>query len=219
VIAAADTLAAVGKLFDDPPRESWILKMRRNTIPLVSTFVCMGVEADLSAWPENVLFPLKKPCEAGGLRFVGAGFYNYAAYPGYAPPGCTALTTILLGDTYDYWRAAKDQGLYEQRKEELFETIRECFEEQLPIIKDRIAVWDVATPLTYERFRGSYHGSWMTVTPPGPQRGSYPSKLSGIEHVYFAGQRMTPPGGMPAAVSSGRTAAQHLCRDFGAVFG
>jgi phytoene dehydrogenase-like protein len=219
VIVAADTLAAVDKLFDEPLREEWTRKMRRNTIPLVSTFVCMGVEADLSAWPENVLFPLKKPYEYGGVRFTDAGFYNYAAYPGYAPPGCTTLTTILLGDTYDYWQAAKNEGRYKQRKEELFETIRECFEEQLPIIKGKIAVWDVATPLTYERFCGSYHGSWMTVTPPGSQRGSYPCKLSGVKNLYFAGQRMTPPGGMPVAVSSGRTASQHLCRDFGVVFG
>ncbi|MDR1277293.1 MAG: NAD(P)/FAD-dependent oxidoreductase [Treponema sp.] len=218
VIVAADTLAAVDNLFDDPLRENWTRNMRRNTIPLVSTFVCMGVAADLSAWPENVLFPLKKPYEYGGVRFTDAGFYNYAAYPGYAPQGCTALTTILLGDTYDYWQAAKTQGLYKQRKEELFETIRECFEEQLPLIKGKIAVWDVATPLTYERFCGSYHGSWMTMTPPGSMRGSYPCKLKSVKNLYFAGHRMMPPGGMPVAVSSGRTAAQHLCRDFGAVF-
>jgi phytoene dehydrogenase-like protein len=219
VIVAADTLGAMDNLFDEPPRERWTLKMRRNTIPLVSTFVCMGVQADLSAWPENVLFPLKKPYEYGGVRFSDAGFYNYAAYPGYAPSGCTALTTILLGDTYDYWRTAKTQGLYEQRKEELFETIRECFEKQLPSIKGKVAVWDVATPLTYERFCGSYHGSWMTITPPGSRRVSYPCTLRGVKNVYFASHRMMPPGGMPVAVFSGRTAAQHLCRDFGAVFG
>ncbi|MDR1353791.1 MAG: NAD(P)/FAD-dependent oxidoreductase, partial [Treponema sp.] len=212
VVVAADTLAAVDNLFDEPLRENWAVKMRRNTIPLVSTFICMGVEADLSAWPENVLFPLKKPYEYGGVRFNDAGFYNYAAYPGYAPPGCTALTTILLGDTYDYWQAAKNQGLYTQRKEELFETIRECFEEQLPLIKGRVAVWDVATPLTYERFCGSYHGSWMTMTPPGSRRGSYPYKPRGVKNLYFAGHRMMPPGGMPVAVSSGRSAAQYLCR-------
>jgi phytoene dehydrogenase-like protein len=219
VIIAADALAAVDTLFEKPIREAWTLKMRRNTVPLVSTFVCMGVEADLSAWHENVLFPLKKTYEHGGLRLTDAGFYNYASYPGYAPQGCTALTTILLGDTYDYWKNAKDQGLYGQRKRELFEITRECFEEQIPVIKGKVAVWDVATPLTYERFCGSYHGSWMTITPPGSQRGSYPCKVKGIGNLYFAGHRMMPPGGMPVAVSSGRTAAQYLCRDFGVVFG
>jgi phytoene dehydrogenase-like protein len=219
VVVTADTLAAVDNLFDEPLRENWILSMRQNTIPLVSTFVCMGVKADLSAWPENVLFPLKKPYEYGGARFTDAGFYNYAAYPGYAPRGCTALTTILLGDTYNYWQTVKTQGLYEQRKKELFETILECFEEQLPVIKGKVAVWDVATPLTYERYCGSYHGSWMTMIPPGSRRGSYPCRLKGVKNLYFAGHRMMPPGGMPVAVSSGRSAAQYLCRDFGVVFG
>jgi phytoene dehydrogenase-like protein len=219
VIVAADTLAAVDKLFDEPIRDAWTRKMRRDTIPLVSTLVCMGVEADLSSWHENVLFPLKKPCEYGGVRFTDAGFYNYASYPGYAPEGCSALTTILPGDTYEYWKNIKARGLYDQRKKELFETIRECFAEQIPAIKDKIAVWDVATPLTYERYCGSYHGSWMTITPPGSRRTSYPCKVKDAGNLYFAGQRMTPPGGMPVAVSSGRTAAQHLCRDFGVVFG
>jgi phytoene dehydrogenase-like protein len=219
VIVAVDPLAALDKLFDEPVRENWTRKMRRNTIPLVSTFVCMGVEADLSAWHENVLFPLEKPYEYGGVRFTDGGFYNYAAYPGYAPEGCSVLTTILLGDTYGYWKDAKDRGLYGQRKEELFETIRDRFAEQIPAIKDKVAVWDVATPLTYERFCGSYHGSWMTITPPGSRRGSYPCTVRNIANLYFAGHRMMPPGGMPVAAFSGRTAVQRLCRDFGAVFG
>ncbi|MDR2661703.1 MAG: NAD(P)/FAD-dependent oxidoreductase [Treponema sp.] len=218
VIAAVDPLTAVDTFFDEPVREGWIRRMRRG-IPLVSTFVCMGVEADLSSWHENVLFPLKKPYEYGGRRFTGARFYNYAAYPGYAPKGCSVLTTILLGDTYEYWKDAGNRGLYDQRKEELFETIRDRFGEQIPDLAGKVAVWDVATPLTYERFCGSFHGSWMTMTPPGSRRIPYPCAIRGIDNLYFAGHRMRPPGGMPVAVSSGRTAAQRLCRDFGAVFG
>jgi phytoene dehydrogenase-like protein len=219
VIVASDALAAADTLFDEPVRKGWIGRMRRDTIPLVSTFVCMGVEADLSSWDENVLFPLKRPYEYGGVRFSSARFYNYAAYPGYAPEGCSVLTTILLGDTYEYWKAARDRGLYDRRKEELFKTIRDRFAEQIPAVRDKAAVWDVATPLTYERFCGSYHGSWMTMTPPGSRRIPYPCTVPGIGNLYFAGHRMRPPGGMPVAVSSGRTAAQRLCRDFGAVFG
>jgi phytoene dehydrogenase-like protein len=219
VIVAADTLAAVDTLFEKPIREPWTLKMRRNTLPLVSTFVALGVETDLSAWPENVLFPLTRPFEYGGRVFTNFGFYNYASYPGYAPKGCSALTTIIMGDTYDYWKTAREQGLYEQRKRELFETVRDRFEEQLPAIKGKIAVWDIATPLTYEHYCGSYHGSWMTVTPPRTRRGSYPYTLRGIKNLYFTGHRIMPPGGMPVAVSTGRTAAQYLCRDFNMVFG
>ena len=40
----------------------------------------------------------------------------------------------------------------------------------------------------------------------------------GLDGLYFAGQRMSPPGGLPIALMSGRTAVQYLCRDAGVVF-
>ena len=36
--------------------------------------------------------------------------------------------------------------------------------------------------------------------------------------LYFAGHRMTTPGGFPVAAASGRIAAQLVCRDLGVVF-
>jgi len=47
---------------------------------------------------------------------------------------------------------------------------------------------------------------------------SYPAVIEGLNGVYFAGQRMMPPGGLPIALQSGRTAVQYLCRDTGTVF-
>ena len=42
---------------------------------------------------------------------------NYAADPAYSPPGKTAMTTILTGDTYDFWKKAKaDERYMEQLK-------------------------------------------------------------------------------------------------------
>jgi phytoene dehydrogenase-like protein len=123
-----------------------------------------------------------------------------------------------MGDTYDYWKRARELGHYDERKQELFEHVRKSLEEQLPAIRGKVAVWDVATPLTYERYCGTYHGSWMTTTLPGAKRIAYPCKPKSIGNLYFAGQRLNPPGGMPVAVSTGRTAAQYLCRDFDAVF-
>jgi phytoene dehydrogenase-like protein len=125
---------------------------------------------------------------------------------------------IIMGDTYDYWKQAREQGCYDERKQTLFEQVLKALEEQLPVIRGKAAVWDVATPLTYESYCGTYHGSWMTTTRPGAKRITYPCKHGGIENLYFAGQRLNPPGGMPVAVSTGRTAAQYLCRDFDVIF-
>jgi phytoene dehydrogenase-like protein len=222
VIVTSDTRTAIDAFFDAPLREKWVRTMRANTnrngALLMCSFISIGVEADLSGLPESMTFPLETPIEHAGGRITALAYKLYSGSAGYAPRGCSAITLILAGDTYDYWKQARGQGRYDERKKELFEQIRGALEKQLPAIKDKVAVWDLATPLTYERYCGAWHGSWMTITPPGAMRVFYPCKSAHIRNLYFAGQRIMPPGGTPPAVSTGRTAAQYLCRDFGMVF-
>jgi hypothetical protein len=58
----------------------------------------------------------------------------------------------------------------------------------------------------------------MTEMTPGAGMNSYPAVIDGLSGLYFAGQRMMPPGGLPVALSSARVAVQYLCRDTGTVF-
>lgn len=222
LIVTSDTLSAIDTLFDPPIREGWARTMRAKTyLPgalIMCSFISIGVEADLSDLPESMTFPLEKPFEHAGRMIRSLAYKLYSGAAGYAPEKCSAITLIISGDTYDYWKQARAQGCYDERKKELFEQILAALEKQLPAIKGRIAVWDVATPLTYERYCGTYHGSWMTITPAGSKRVFYSCKPQHIKNLYFAGQRIMPPGGTPVAVSTGRTAAQYLCRDFGVVF-
>ncbi|GHV77910.1 hypothetical protein AGMMS49942_27310 [Spirochaetia bacterium] len=222
-IVCTDTLAAVDTLFDPPIREGWARRMRVKTFRpgalIMCSFISIGVEADLSSLPESITFPLEHPFEHAGRIITGLAYKLYFGSAGYAPKGCSAITLIIAGDSYGYWKREREQGRYDERKRELFEQILAALEKQLPAIKGKVAVWDVATPLTYERYCGTYHGSWMTITPAGTKRVFYPCKPKRIGNLYFAGQRMMPPGGTPAAVITGRTAAQYLCRDFGVVFG
>jgi phytoene dehydrogenase-like protein len=221
VIVTSDTLKAIDTLFDPPLNEGWALAMRKTTAIsgrlLMCTFISIGIEVDLSGRAKGVVFPLKTPFEYAGQTITKLGYTQYSGCAGYAPEGCTAITIILAGDTYGYWKQAREQGCYGERKAELFEKILSALEEHIHI-RGKIAVWDIATPLTYERYCGTHHGSWMTITPPRTMRVCYPSKSDNIAKLYFAGQRIMPPGGIPPAVSTGRTAAQHLCRDFGVVF-
>jgi phytoene dehydrogenase-like protein len=215
VIVAADTLSAADVLFDTPLTEPWVENMRRGTELTMNAFLCYGFDADLSELPDTAVFALDKPFEYAGMTVKSLSFHNYARYPGYAPPGASALTvTVSNGDTYAYWKRAKEEGKYEQRKRELSETVLNRLEERYPALKGKVVVRDTATPLTYERYCGTYHGSWMTRTAPGRRRAAYPRKVKGMGNVYFAGQRILPPGGMPPALLTGRTAAQYLCRDF-----
>jgi phytoene dehydrogenase-like protein len=219
VIITSDTLTVNDTLFVPPLREPWLESMSRNPRLIINTFICLGVEADLTQLPRNIVFPLEKPFVYNGQEIRHLACRNYASYPGYAPAGCSALTVNISGDSYDYWKAAREAGLYEQRKQEIFETVLERLETRFPAIAGKTTVRDVATPLTYERYCGTYRGSWMTKTPPGSRRRIYPSRPKSVTRLYFAGQRMEPPGGLPVAVTSGRRAAQYLCRDFGVPFG
>ena len=53
----------------------------------------------------------------------------------------------------------------------------------------------------------------MSVWEKGGTQDNYPQKLETIEGVYFAGQRVQMPGGLPIAVYTGRRSVQELCKD------
>lgn len=218
VVVTADTLSAIDNLFEQPLHEPWMDKMRARTKPVMCTFICLGIETDLSDLPENILFLLDKPLSFAGSEINTIGINNYATFKAYAPNGCTSVTMALMGDTYDYWKNAKAIGTYEQEKKQLADTIIDRLSAKLPQIKDKVVVWDVATPLTYERYCGTYKGSWMTVIGKGDKTILYPSVSENIRNLYFAGQRLQPPGGLPVAAATGRKAIQYLCKDADLVF-
>ena len=218
VIVTKDTLSAIDTLFDEPIMEPWAVKMRAQTEPMLNVFVGLGVEADLSSLPESTTFPLNEKIAVGNLTFDTLGFNNYAEFAGYAPEGCTAVTTVLMGDSYDFWKQCRENGTYEAEKQKVAEAVIHAFEQKYPSFAGKVAVWDVATPLTYERYLGSYKGSWMSLMKKGQANVQYSCKPETISNLYFAGQRLTSPGGCPVALTSGRTAVQQLCLDTDTVF-
>ncbi|PKM52155.1 MAG: NAD(P)/FAD-dependent oxidoreductase [Firmicutes bacterium HGW-Firmicutes-7] len=218
VIVTQDTRVAIDTLFDAPIQEPWAQKMRNSIKPVLNTFISVGVEADLSDVPESLTFNTDEPLLCGGLPEYTIGINNYAGYKGYAPQGCTAMTSIIMGDSYDFWKACKENGTYEAEKQKLAEAFINILGKKYPQTAGKINVWDVATPLTYERYLHSYKGSWMSIMGKGSKMESYPSKPESIKNVYFAGQRIMIPGGLPVAAETGRKAVQYLCRDTNTVF-
>jgi len=217
VIVAQETIAALANLFDTPLSDPWLKTLRENTKSTVCTFVSIGVRAEL---PESTLpaWQLDTPITYAGETINKLGFYVNTG-PGYAPEGGTALTTALLGDTYDFWKKAKEEGRYKEEKQALAEQISRALYEKYPQMAGKIEVIDIATPLTYERYTGAHHGSWMTtIGPEDNMRPSYPGTVEAVQGLYFAGHRLMPPGGLPSAAASGRQAAQLVCKQFDAVF-
>ena len=218
VIVTEDTLTAAFSLFDPPLDQPWVRAMLGATKPLLGMLVCLGVAADLKELPESVGFGLPEPLRAAGREYSEIAFSNFARCEGCAPSGCTALTVPLKGDTYDWWLEREADGTYAEAKRRIAEDVIAALEEKFPPLAGKVEAWDVATPLSYERRLLSYKGSWMSVLEPNTSTSPHSAKPQGIERLYFAGQRMMLPGGLPAAVKTARIAVQYLCRDTRTVF-
>jgi phytoene dehydrogenase-like protein len=214
VIVTQETIAAYDMLFDTPLRDEWLKELCENTSPAVCTFICVGVRAEL---PDDVIpdWELDTPIEYAGRMVNELGFNSYRRY---APGGGTALTTVLMGDTYEFWRNAKKVGSYEEEKRLLADQISRALCGKYPECAGKIEVIDIATPLTYERYTGAYHGSWMSILEPGKKMRQYSGVSESVDGLYFAGHRIMSPGGLPASAASGRQAAQHVCKQFDVVF-
>ena len=214
VIVTQETIAALDKLFEKPPQDLWLKELRETVKPAVCTFISIGVRTEL---PDGILpeWRLKTPIKYANQTVNEISFNSYRRY---APEGRTALTAALICDTYDFWKKAKDEERYDDEKQALAEQFNRVLCEKYPQCEGNIEIIDIATPLTYERYTGAYHGSWMAVTEPGDKMKQYPGTCENIDGLFFAGHRMMLPGGLPAAAASGRRAAQLVCRKYDVVF-
>lgn len=218
VIITQDTRKTVEDLFEIPLKERWISKMKKNVVSEQNMYIALGVKCELKDYPKCVIFPLEKPFNAGGVEFTQFRINNYSLYENHAPQGCTTLTCLLLGDSYSYWKNAKAEGTYKAKKQELAERFIAELEKFIPEIKGNVEVYDVATPLTYERYCNTFEGSWMSVWKPGATSFRLPQKSETVKGLYFASQRSMMPGGLPIAVCAGRKAVQYLCQDTKTLF-
>jgi len=218
VIVTQETLAAVEQLFDIPLNDAWLTELRENIKPVVCTFICIGIRAKMPQMPVLPQWELDEPITCAGETITKICFNNYAGYEGYAPEGNAALTTILISDTYDFWKKAKEDGSYDEEKRKLADQIRRVICQKYPQAEGNIEVIDIATPLTYERYTGAYHGSWMRVLGVGDKMKIYPGFIKSVSGLYFAGHRLMYSGGLPIALNSGRKAAQMVCRQYDVMF-
>jgi len=219
VIITSDTMS-VEALFDVPLNSPWFDRMREVTKPTSATFISLGINADLKYYPERPLIKLKNPITIDDITFESLLLSNYASDPYYSPENKSVITAQLPGDTYDYWKKLKDESKekYAEEKKRVGDAVIAEIALYMPETKGETEVCDVATPLTYERYCGNWKGSWMSAITPEMKFKPYPAKIKKLDGVYFAGQRMSPPGGIPPAMMSGRTAVQHLCRDLNTIF-
>ena len=217
VIVTADAMQ-MEHLFDTKPQAEWLDQMRASAQPTMCTFVSLGIDADLKHYSKDTTFKLDKPLKVANWEHKYLSFTNYANDPKFSPEGKAAATVLLISNCYDFWKKAREDGRYEEEKDKVAADVIAALATKIPEIADKVEVYDVATPLTYQRYCANWKGSWMTMMAHSMKVRAYPAVVSNLSGVYFAGHRMRAPGGLPVAAMSGRTAVQYLCRDTDTLF-
>ena len=216
VIISVDARTAIDKLFKTPIQDSWARKMRKGLRTTQCIFLGVGVKADLSAWPRSMQIVLPEPLHAAGRTYKTIVVNNYSGVKDYAPENCSVITCLLHGPTYAWWKAAREEGTYAAKKQEVMADFLKAIGKVIPVIEEQADVTDVATPLTYERYCSTFEGSYMSDWPPFKPLFHAPYRY---EHgLYFTGQRTAYSGGLPPSAQSARLTAQYVCRDLDVAF-
>ena len=185
--------------------------------------VSLGVDRDLGDMPHLVRFPLDEPLTAAdGTRYerMEAHVYNYD--PTLAPPGKTVVAVTLYTTNDVFWveLRQRDGRAYRRAKDQLAQAVIERLDRKLGDIADHVEVIDVATPATFIRYTGNWHGSYQGWYPPPDLLSAPPlsRELPGLGGFYMIGQWVEPGGGLPPVALSGRNVAQTICKRDGKRF-
>jgi phytoene dehydrogenase-like protein len=161
----------------------------------------------------GTIFPLNQPLTIAGkeIEWLRPMIYNFDT--SFAPSGKTVVRFVFEA-SYEYWKTMEyNSDAYKVEKEQIAGKIIAAMEERYPGISSQVEMWDVATPLSFERYTGNWQGSalgWDCTTETFfmPVRKTLP----GLDNFYMAGQWVEPGGGVPMAAMSGRNVIQLICK-------
>lgn len=216
IVPACDTNNTLHKLLGGKYRDKKFAVRYEDeeTYPLQTcVYVALKVDADLSSYPVNFAFQTEEfAFEDTKLDMIPMKHYCYE--PSFAPEG-KSVVVVYFHASYDWWKEKrKNLEQYQAEKSRVAADVISRIEARLPELKGKIQPLDVATPLTYERYCGAYKGSWMSfdATPKAKQL-MHSGKIKGLKNLFMAGQWLMPPGGLPAAVLTGKWAIQRICKE------
>jgi len=181
--------------------------------------VSLGVGADLAGEPGFVALSLDREIRIDPKTSENAVSFRIFNYdPTFAPPGKTAIVAFLGTYDYEYWRDLRisDRARYNAEKKRIADDIIGVFEKRFPRARGKVEVVDVATPATVLRYTGNWRGSmegWL-ITPATGMK-NLPCGLPGLKNFYMAGQWVSPGGGLPAGLMTGRAVSKKICKDHG----
>jgi phytoene dehydrogenase-like protein len=217
VISAADGRSTIFKMLEgkyiDAKIRGYYDHYPIGPSPLLVAFGVNRTFEDVSHTAVGTIFPLDEPVTIAGkeIEWLRPMIYNFD--DSFAPRGKTVVRFVLDSD-YEYWKAlAKNPDGYLAEKEQIAGRLIAAMEGRFPRFSDQVEMWDVATPLSFERYTGNWKGSaigWDCTVDTFfmPMRKTLP----GLEHFYMAGHWVEPGGGVPMAAMSGRNVIQLICK-------
>ena len=216
VISAADGHATIfdildGKYVDDT------IKGYYEQLPVFPSLIFIGIGVarlfdEVSPDTSLINFPLISPLTIGGQQLDRLTVRIHNFDPSLAPEGKTAVT-IFFDAAYSYWKElSKNQDSYNAEKEEVARKIIEALDQRFPGLADNVEMYDVATPMTFERYTGNWLGSyegWLITTK--TMRMQMKKTLPGLDNFYMVGQWVAPGGGVPTGAMTARQVIQIIC--------
>jgi phytoene dehydrogenase-like protein len=172
------------------------------------------VARDMSIDPHNLTLLLDEPLMLAGQAQDVLTVEHFAFDLSLAPQGKTVIKAYLRS-AYAHWRPLKvERRRYVEEKEGLAETVIDLLSPRFPGLRQQVEMVDVATPLTNER----YTGSWLVAQAWPPQRGVLPvllhglsKTLPGLEGFHMVGQWAGAAGGLPNVAAMARRLVQDIC--------
>jgi phytoene dehydrogenase-like protein len=179
--------------------------------------VALGVGRTFDELPFSsfgIDFPLDNPVSIAGSemsRLRVNHIHNFD--PTLAPEGKTVLR-VWFPSEYDYWKSLRqDPDRYKAEKEAVADKIVSLIDRRFPGLAEQVEMRDVATPITYERYTGNWHGSFEGWLPTVDTFGIRMSKtLPGLGNLYMTGQWVEPGGTIAFVAVSGRNVIQLICK-------
>jgi phytoene dehydrogenase-like protein len=159
------------------------------------------------------MLPFDEPIDVGDEKRRWVHMRHYCYDPTIAPSGKSVFAVYFIHVNYKYWKELyEDRQRYNAEKQGIADAVISQMEKRFPGIKDEIEVVDVTTPVTYERYTGTWQGcymGWETTTETAVKWMS--RTLPGLSSFYMAGQWVYMGGGVSGAAMSGRHAMQVIC--------
>jgi phytoene dehydrogenase-like protein len=223
VISAADGHATIFDLLDGVYVDEATRKRYAEKELFASYLqVSLGVGLDLSDQPAMLTHLLQAPLTVDpGTELELVGFRIFHFDPTFAPPGKTAVTSLLPTRNFSYWAELRNNNPdeYRDEKHRIADAVIDVLDKHVPGVRAAIETIDVSTPATVIRYTGNWKGTmegWLVE--PGASFKPLPSTLPGLNRFLMVGQWVMPGGGLPSGPMTARPAVKAICKHDGLPF-